>query len=151
AVLLQAAADGRLEADHSPADGGQRGEHRGSDRAVLLVPALFRPRHRIDRYQGIGGHLTMAFTRRRFLVMGAALVGPVLAACGGAAAPPAAPAKPTEAPKPSGPPAAPPAVPTNTTAPAPAAAVATTAPAAASSGPPSAPAKAAEPTKPAGS
>ena len=60
----------------------------------------------------------MAITRRRFLVMGAALVGPVLAACGGAASPTAAPAKPTEAPKPSGPPAAPPAAPTNTTAPA---------------------------------
>src|SRR2546428_751061 len=94
----------------------------------------------------------MRVTRRRFLVVGAALVGPVLAACGGAASPTAAPggapsagAKPppeskpaaAEPTKPSGPPAAPPAAPTNTPAPA------------AASGPPSAPTKpAAEPTQP---
>jgi ABC-type glycerol-3-phosphate transport system substrate-binding protein len=87
----------------------------------------------------------LSITRRRFLAFSALAIGPVLAACGGAA-PTAVPAKPTEAPKPaaaapttapasSGPPAAPPAAPT-------------TAPAA-PSGPPSAPAKPTEASKPA--
>jgi multiple sugar transport system substrate-binding protein len=86
--------------------------------------------------------------------LGIAVLGPLLAACGGAPSPTAAPAKPTEAPKPAAD-SKPAAAPTT----APAAAAPTTAPAAAATKPAAAPAaptkpadaaaKPAEPTKPA--
>src|SRR5262245_51997268 len=88
------------------------------------------------------GIVSKVFARRRFLLVGAGVVGTaIVAACGGTAAPTAVPAKPTEAPKPAAAePTKPAAAPAATSAPAAAAttapaAAATTAPAAAAAAP----------------